>query len=59
MLWRSPIWCARERSRRRKLSTQAAEAVARIDPQIEAVLGLYEDVSPIPTRDGPSHWPME
>jgi hypothetical protein len=50
MLWRSPIWCARERSRRRKLSTQAAEAVARIDPQIEAVLELYEDVSPIPTR---------
>src|SRR5262249_424767 len=28
----------------KELCAQAAEAVTRIDPQIEAVLGLYEDV---------------
>ena len=38
----------------KELSAQAAEAVARIDPQIEAVLGLYEDVVADPDRDGPS-----
>ncbi|HEX9534206.1 MAG TPA: hypothetical protein VF924_01935 [Stellaceae bacterium] len=36
------------------LSAQAAEAVARIDPQIEGVLGLYEDVLADPDKDGPS-----
>jgi amidase len=36
------------------LSAQAAEAVARVDPQIEAVLGLYDDVLADPDRDGPS-----
>jgi amidase len=38
----------------KELSAQAAEAVARIDPQIEAVLGLYEDVVADPDKDGPS-----
>ena len=38
----------------KELCTQAAEAVARVDPQIEAVLGLYEDVLADPDKDGPS-----
>jgi amidase len=38
----------------KELCTQAAEAVARVDPQIEAVLGLYEDVIADPDKDGPS-----
>ena len=36
------------------LSTQAAEAVGRVDPVIEAVLGVYEDAVADPDRDGPS-----
>src|SRR4051812_5086784 len=38
----------------KELSAQAAEAVARIDAQIEAVLGLYDDVVDDPNKDGPS-----
>jgi amidase len=38
----------------KELCAQAAEAVARIDPQIEAVLGLYGDVVADPDRDAPS-----
>jgi amidase len=38
----------------KELCAQAAEAVPRIDPQIEAVLGLYEDVVADPDRNGPS-----
>jgi len=38
----------------KELCAQAAEAVARIDLQIEAVLGLYEDVVADPGKDGPS-----
>jgi amidase len=38
----------------RELCAQAAAAVTRIDPQIEAVLGLYEDVVVDPDKDGPS-----
>src|ERR1700740_1682124 len=38
----------------RELSTQAAEAVGRVDPVIEAVLGIYEDAVADPDRDGPS-----
>jgi amidase len=37
-----------------ELTAQAAEAVARLDPEIEAVLGLYDDVLAEPDRDGPS-----
>jgi amidase len=37
-----------------ELCAQAAEAVARIDAQIEAVLGLYEDVLADPDKDCPS-----
>jgi amidase len=36
------------------LCAQALEAVTRIDPQLEAVLGLYEDVMADPDNDGPS-----
>ena len=36
-----------------ELTAQAAAAVARIDPQIEAVLGLYDDVVADPDKDGP------
>jgi len=36
------------------LCAQAAAAVAGIDPQIEAGLGLYEDVVADPDKDGPS-----
>lgn len=38
----------------KELSAQAAAAVARTDPQIEAVLGLYEDAVADPDRDHPS-----
>jgi amidase len=37
-----------------EICAQAAEAAARMDPQIEAVLGLYEDVLASPAKDGPS-----
>src|SRR5215468_3163678 len=37
-----------------ELCAQAAEAVTRIDPQIEAVLGLYDDVLADPDADRPS-----
>jgi amidase len=35
------------------LCAQAAAAIAAIDPQIEAVLGLYDDVVDDPNTDGP------
>ena len=38
----------------REVSAQAAEAVERLDPAIEAVLGIYEDVVAAPDSDGPS-----
>ena len=38
----------------KELCAQAAAAVARIDPQIEAVLGLYDDVVADPDKDGPT-----
>jgi amidase len=38
----------------KELAAQAAEAVAQLDPQIEAVLGLYDDVLADPDKDGPS-----
>jgi len=38
----------------KELSAQAAEAVAQLDPAIEAVLGIYEDAVADPDRDGPS-----
>src|SRR5262249_38700807 len=38
----------------KELCAQVAEAVTRIDAQIEAVLGLYEDVLTDPDADGPS-----
>jgi amidase len=38
----------------KELSAQAAEAVAQLDPSIEAVLGIYEDAVANPDRDGPS-----
>jgi amidase len=38
----------------KELCTQVAEAVTRIDPQIEAVLGLYEDVLADPDTNAPS-----
>src|SRR5271163_2684049 len=38
----------------KELCAQTAAAVARIDPQIEAVLGLYDDVVADPDKDGPS-----
>jgi amidase len=38
----------------KELCAQAAAAVARIDPHIEAVLGLYDDVVADPDRDGPT-----
>jgi amidase len=38
----------------RELCAQAAAGVARIDPQLEAVLGLYDDVVADPDKDGPS-----
>ena len=38
----------------KELAAQAAEAVRQLDPEIEAVLGLYEDVLADPDRDGPS-----
>ena len=34
-------------------AAQAAAAVARLDPQLEAVLGLYEDILIDPDRDLP------
>ena len=36
------------------LSVQAVETVGRVDPVIEAVLGIYEDAVADPDRDGPS-----
>jgi len=33
---------------------QAAAAIARLDPAIEAVLGVFDDVVADPDRDGPS-----
>ena len=38
----------------KELCAQAAEAVTRIDPQIEAVLGLYDDVLADPDADRPN-----
>ena len=38
----------------KELSTQAAEAVGRLNPVIEAVLGIYEDAVADPDKDGPS-----
>jgi amidase len=38
----------------KELSVQAADAIARLDPVIEAVLGVYEDAVADPDRDGPS-----
>src|SRR5690242_5808430 len=38
----------------KEVCAQAAEAVARVDSQIEAVLGLYEDVIADPDKDQPS-----
>ena len=38
----------------KEMCAQAAAAVARIDPRIEAVLGLYDDVVADPDRDGPN-----
>jgi amidase len=38
----------------REVCAQAAEAVARLDPAIAAVLGIYEDVIADPNRDSPS-----
>jgi amidase len=38
----------------KELAAQAVEALDRVDPQIEAVLGLYEDVVADPDMDGPS-----
>ena len=38
----------------KELCAQAAEAVIRIDPQIEAVLGLYDDVLADPYADRPN-----
>jgi amidase len=38
----------------KELSAQAADAIARLDPIIEAVLGIYEDAVADPDRDGPS-----
>jgi len=38
----------------KELSAQAAEAVPRLDPVIEAVLGIYEDAVADPGRDGAS-----
>jgi len=38
----------------KELCAQAAAAVTRIDAQIEAVLGLYDDVVADPDKDGPS-----
>src|SRR5208282_1366891 len=37
----------------KELSAQAAEAVERLDPVIEAVLGIYEDAVADPDKDGP------
>ena len=37
----------------KELSAQAAEAVGRLDPLIEAVLGIYDDAVADPDRDGP------
>jgi amidase len=38
----------------KEMCAQAAEAVTRIDPQIEAVLGLYDDVLAYPDADRPN-----
>jgi amidase len=38
----------------KELSAQAADAIARLDPMIEAVLGIYEDAVADPDRDSPS-----
>jgi amidase len=38
----------------KELSAQAAEAVGRLDPSIEAVLGIYGDAVADPDKDGPS-----
>ena len=38
----------------KELSAQAAEALERLDPVIEAVLGIYEDAVADPDKDGPS-----
>jgi amidase len=37
-----------------ELSAQAAEAVPRVDPGVDAVLGIYEDVLADPGKDGPN-----
>src|SRR5579884_3116440 len=38
----------------REAAAQAAEAVARLEPKLDAVLGLYDDVLADPDRDGPA-----
>ena len=38
----------------KELCAQAVEAIERLDPVIEAVLGIYEDAVTDPDRDGPS-----
>ena len=38
----------------RELCAQAAAAIERLDPAIEAVLGMFDDVVADPDRDGPS-----
>jgi amidase len=47
-------WCAPGRSAPKELCAQAAQAVTRIDPQIEAVLGLYDDVVADPDANRPT-----
>jgi len=37
----------------REVAAQAAAAIARLDPKLEAVLGLYDDVLADPDRGGP------
>jgi amidase len=37
----------------KEVTAQAAEAIARLDPALEAVLGLYDDVLADPDRDRP------
>jgi amidase len=39
----------------KELAAQAAAAVDRLDPKLNAVLGLYDDVLANPDKDGPSH----
>jgi amidase len=38
----------------REAAAQAEAAIGRLDPKLEAVLGLYDDVLADPDRDGPA-----